>query len=64
MVPNDAITDDTSSTLRATADLFEESAEASTDPRRRETLHEFAKLYREMAALADASEADADDDAA
>ncbi len=64
MVPDDTITDDASSTLQATADLFDQSAEASTDPHRREMLRDFAKLYREMAALADASNADADDESA
>ena len=62
MVPDDTITDDASSTLRATADLFDQSAEVSADPHRREMLHEFAKPYREVAALADASDAEVDDE--
>ena len=52
------------STLRATADIFAQSADAATDPNRRQMLQDFAKLYREMAALADASNAEIDDDAA
>ncbi len=64
MSPDDTITDDASSTLRAAADIFAQSADAATDPNRRQMLQDFAKLYREMAALADASDAEIDDDAA
>ena len=69
MFPNEETTlshdltdDDASSTLRATADLFEKSAVATNDKEKRETFLEYAQLYREMAELADRSHAEVDDE--
>ena len=60
---HDLTADDASTTLRLTADLFEKSAAAGTaDNEKRETLLDYAKLYREMAKLRDQSEAESDDE--
>jgi len=61
-VSHDLTVDDASSTLRATADLFEKSAAVTNGKDRREALLEYAQLYREMAELADKSHAEADDE--
>ena len=62
MSPDDTITDDASSILGATADIFDQTAGAVTDPSRRQMLQDFAKLYREMTALADESDDEVDDE--
>jgi len=61
-VLHDLTVDDASSTLRATADLFQKSAAVTNDKDRREALLEYAQLYREMAELADKSHAEIDDE--
>jgi len=61
-VSHDLTVDDASSTLRATADLFERSAATTTDNEKREALLEYATLYREMAELSDKSHAEIDDE--
>jgi hypothetical protein len=61
-VSHDLTVDDASSTLRATADLFERSAATTTDKEKREALLEYATLYREMAELADKSHAETGDE--
>ena len=58
---HDLTADDSSSTLRVTADLFERSAAATSDKEKREELLEYAKLYREMAELRDRGEVEADE---
>jgi hypothetical protein len=70
MFPNEEMTlshdltdDDASSTLRATADLYEKSAAATNDKDKREALLEYAQLYRDMAELADKNHAEVDDEA-
>lgn len=55
-VSRDLTVDDASLTLRETADIFQRSAEAATDPSKREALLEYAKFYREMAEMADLSD--------
>jgi len=59
---HDLTADDTSSTLRATADCFERSASAAADKEKREALLEYAKFYRKMAELRDKSDAEAEDE--
>lgn len=59
---DDRTAHDASSTLRATADLFEKSAAATGNQEKREALLDYAKLYREMAELRDQSEAEAEDE--
>ncbi|MGH9553204.1 MAG: hypothetical protein ACRD3W_27740 [Terriglobales bacterium] len=58
---------DRASMLRSAADLFETTAAATADPAKRALLLEYAKLYYDMAVLADLSEmeteAETDDDA-
>ena len=58
----DLVVDDASLTLRATADLFEQSATETANKEKREALLEYAKLYREMAVLRDQSDTEADDE--
>ena len=58
----DLTVDDASSMLRATADLFEESARATSDVAKREMLLDYAKLYRGMADLSDKREQEDEDD--
>ena len=55
-VSHDLTVDDASSTLRETSDIFQKSARAVTDAKRREALLEYAKIYREIAELADLSD--------
>ena len=55
---NETMADDTSSTLRATADLFEAGAETTGDTRKRYLLLDYARLYRDMAEMARRAEAD------
>src|SRR5215469_9285823 len=59
--PTDLIADDNSTTLRAAAELFEKRAADSADAEKRETLLEYAKLYRRIAELPGPNEAEADD---
>lgn len=61
---HDLAADDSASTLRATAHLFEQSAAATGDVEQREALLQYAKLYHEMAELRDRSDAEADDEPA
>ena len=67
MIPNeetllhDLTVDEASSTLRATAYLFEKSAAATADNSAREALLDYAKCYREMAELRDQNDAEVDD---
>jgi hypothetical protein len=66
-LPHDLMADDASSTLRMTADLFERSAAETADKDKRETLLDYARLYREMAELrdhGDAGDAEVDDEPA
>ena len=58
---HDLTADDSSSTLRMTADLFETRAAATSDKEKCEELLEYAKLYREMADLRDRTDAEADE---
>ena len=59
---HDLAVDDASSMLRATADLFEESARATSDVTKREMLLDYANLYRSMADLSDEREQEDEDD--
>ena len=59
---HDLTVDEASSTLRATADLFEKSAAAMADKEAREALLDYAKCYREMAELRDQNDAEGDDE--
>ena len=61
MMANDTMADDTSSTLRATADVFEASAETTSDAKKRSLLLDYARLYHEMAELSNRAETEADD---
>jgi hypothetical protein len=61
---HDLMTDDASSTLRMTADLFERSAAATADKDKREALLDYARLYREMAELRDQGDPEVDDEPA
>jgi hypothetical protein len=63
-VSHDLTADDSASTLRATAQLFERSAAAAGDDEQREAMLHYAKLYHEMAELRDRSDAEADDEPA
>jgi hypothetical protein len=56
---HDLADDDSSSTLRATAYLFE-SVAGTADGERRDALLGYARLYREMAELSDRSAAEDD----
>jgi hypothetical protein len=60
-VSHDITVDDSSLTLRWTADCFERSAAATADKEKREALLEFAKFYRKMAELRDRSDAELDE---
>jgi hypothetical protein len=57
-VSHDLTVDDTSLTLKETAEIFQKRAEAATDSKQREALLEYAKLYREIAELTDLSDAE------
>jgi hypothetical protein len=59
---HDLTVDEASSTLRATAYLFEKSAAGTGDKEKREALLDYAKLYREMAELRDQSDAEVYDE--
>jgi hypothetical protein len=59
MCPDDTRTDDKPSTLRATADLFEQRAKETSDAGQRQALYDYAKIYRDMAELAEGSAAEA-----
>ena len=60
MCPDDTLTDDRPSTLRATADLFEQRAKDTADAQQRQALYDYAKIYRDMAALAEEAAVDLD----
>lgn len=48
---HDLTVDETSSTPRMTADLFERSAAATVDQEKREALLDYAKLFRKMVVI-------------
>ena len=62
LLTGDLADDEASSTLRATADLFEKSAAVTKDKDKREVLLEYAQLYRELVELSDKSRAEVDDE--
>jgi hypothetical protein len=53
MCADDTRADDRPSTLRATAELFEQRARVTADAQQRHDLYEYAKIYRDMAELAE-----------
>ncbi len=63
MCPDDMLTDDKPSTLRATADLFEERARETADAEQRQAFYDYARIYRDMAALAEESASEPTDSA-
>ena len=56
--PDDTRTDDRPSTRRATADLFEQRARETADAQQRQALHEYAKINRDVATLAEVAQSE------